>query len=328
MRAVIVPETGGPDVLEFTEADPPEPKPGEVLVDVTAAGVNFIDTYQREGRYSIPTPFTLGLEGAGTVRAVGPDVNDIAVGDRVAWVHVQGSYAEQLAVPAANAVVLPEGVSDDVAAAVLLQGITAHYLSHSTYPVRTGDWVVVHAAAGGVGLLLTQVVKLLGGHVLATTSTPEKAELATGAGADEVGTYEDFVDRARELTSGEGVACVYDGVGRSTFDASLDALRVRGMMVLFGASSGPVPPFDPLQALGGKGSLFVTRPMVAHYMRDRDELLTRTTDLMRWIADGKLSVHIGGRYPLQEARRAHEDLEARRTTGKLLLVPGALSYGT
>lgn len=322
MRAVIVPKTGGPEILELTEVDPPEPKPGEVLVDVTAAGVNFLDIYQREGRYSIPTPFTLGQEGAGTVRAVGPEVTDIAVGDRVAWVHVQGSYAEQLAVPAESAVVLPEGVSEELAAAVLLQGITAHYLSHSTYPVRPGDWVVVHAAAGGVGLLITQVVKLLGGHVLATTSTPEKAELAKGAGADEVASYEDFVERARELTGGEGVACVYDGVGKSTFDASLDALRVRGVMVLFGASSGPVPPFDPLQKLA-KGSLFVTRPMFGHHTRDRGELLSRTTDLMQWIADGKLSVHVGSRYPLDQARRAHEDLQSRRTTGKLLLLPGA-----
>ena len=320
MRAVIVQNTGGTEVLELTEAEPAELKSGEVLVDVAAAGVNYIDTYQREGRYSIPTPFTLGLEGSGTVSAVGPDVDDIAVGDRVAWVHVQGSYAEQAVVPAANAVVLPDNVSDEIAAAMLLQGITAHYLSHSTYPVQAGEWVVVHAAAGGVGLLLTQVVKLLGGNVLATTSTPEKAELAKSAGADEVASYQDFADRARELTGGDGVACVYDGVGRSTFDASLDALRVRGTMVLFGASSGPVPPFDPLKALG-RASLFVTRPMIAHHIRDRNELLARTTDLLRWVGEGELNVHIGARYGLSDARQAHEDLEARRTTGKLLLLP-------
>lgn len=320
MREVIVRKTGGPEVLEMAEADPPEPKSGEVLVDVAAAGVNFIDTYQREGRYQMPTPFTLGLEGAGTVRAVGPEVDDVAVGDRVAWVHVQGSYAEQVAVPAADAVVLPDGVSEEIAAAMMLQGITAHYLSHSTYPVQPGDWVVVHAAAGGVGSLLTQVVKLLGGNVLATTSTPEKAELAKSAGADEVTSYEKFVERARALTGGDGVACVYDGVGRSTFDASLEALRVRGTMVLFGASSGPVPPFDPLKALGG-ASLFVTRPMFAHHIRDRSEFLARTGDLLRWVGEEKLSVHVGARYDLTDARRAHEDLEARRTTGKLLLLP-------
>jgi NADPH2:quinone reductase len=319
LRAVIVRKTGGPEVLELTEAEPPELNPGEVLVDVAAAGVNYIDTYQREGRYSIPTPFTLGQEGAGTVSAVGPEVSDIAVGDRVAWVHVQGSYAEQVVVPAADAVVLPDNVSDEIAAAMFLQGITAHYLSHSTYPVQPGDWVVVHAAAGGVGLLLTQVVKLLGGKVLATTSTPEKAELSKSAGADEVASYEDFVDRARELTGGEGVACVYDGVGRSTFDASLDALRVRGTMVLFGASSGPVPPFDPLKALG-RASLFVTRPMFPHHIRDRNELVQRTTDLLRWVGEKKLSVHVGARYDFADARRAHEDLESRRTTGKLLLL--------
>ena len=320
MRAVIVRKTGGPEVLELADAELQELKAGEVLVDVAAAGVNYIDTYQREGRYQIPTPFTLGLEGSGTVRAVGRDVDDIAVGDRVAWVHVQGSYAEQMVVPAANAIVLPDSVSDEIAAAMLLQGITAHYLTHSTYPVRPGDWVVVHAAAGGVGLLLTQVVKLLGGNVLATTSTPEKAELARSAGADVVASYSDFVERARELTAGDGVACVYDGVGRSTFDASLEALRVRGMLVLFGASSGPVPPFDPLKALG-RASLFVTRPLIAHYIRDRNELLTRTTDLLRWVAEDKLSVHVGGRYPLADARKAHEDLESRRTSGKLLLLP-------
>jgi NADPH2:quinone reductase len=320
LRAVIVRKTGGPEVLELADAEPQELKAGEVLVDVAAAGVNYIDTYQREGRYQIPTPFTLGLEGSGTVRAVGRDVDDIAIGDRVAWVHVQGSYAEQMVVPAANAIVLPDSVSDDIAAAMLLQGITAHYLTHSTYPVRPGDWVVVHAAAGGVGLLLTQVVKLLGGNVLATTSTPEKAEMARSAGADVVASYSDFVERARELTAGDGVACVYDGVGRSTFDASLEALRVRGMLVLFGASSGPVPPFDPLKALG-RASLFVTRPLIAHYIRDRNELLTRTTDLLRWVGEQKLSVHIGARYALADARRAHEDLEARRTTGKLLLLP-------
>lgn len=321
MHAVLVRNNGGPEVLEHTEVDAPEPKPGEVLVDVAAAGVNYIDTYQREGRYPVPTPFVLGLEGAGTVRSLGDDVSEVSIGDRVAWVHVLGSYAEQLAVPTANLVRVPGDVSDESAAALFLQGITAHYLSHSTYPVQPGDWVVVHAAAGGVGLLLTQIVKLLGGHVLATASSPEKAELARSAGADEVTTYDEFADRARDLTGSEGVACVYDGVGRTTFDGSLDALRVRGMMALFGAASGPVPPVDPQQTLSGKGSLFLTRPMFADYTRTREELLSRTGDLLRWVAAGELDVHIGGRYPLADARRAHEDLEARRTTGKVLLLP-------
>lgn len=322
MRAVLVRQNGGPEVLEPTEVDPPEAGPGSLVVDVAAAGVNFIDTYQREGRYPVPTPFVPGLEGAGTVRAVGDGVTEIQVGDRVAWVHVPGSYAEQALIPADLAVPIPDGVSDELAAALLLQGITAHYLATSTYPVQPGDWVVVHAAAGGVGRLLTQVVKLRGGHVLATTSTPEKAELARSAGADVTTGYDDFAERAHELTGGRGVACVYDGVGKSTFDASVKALRPRGMLVLFGAASGPVPPLDPQQVLSGNGSLFLTRPLVADYIADRKERLTRTRDVLTWVADGKLDVHIGARYPLAEARRAHEDLEARRTTGKVLLLTG------
>ncbi|MFW6090739.1 MAG: quinone oxidoreductase family protein [Actinomycetota bacterium] len=321
MRAVLVRQNGGPEVLELTEIDTPEPKPGEVLVDVAAAGVNFVDTYQREGRYPVPTPFVLGLEGAGTVRALGEGVREFSVGDRVAWVQVQGSYAEQLAVHTASLVRVPDSVSDEAAAALFLQGITAHYLTHSTYPVQPGDWIVVHAAAGGVGLLLTQIVKLLGGHVLATASTPEKAELAKSAGADDVTTYDAVVDRARELTGGDGVACVYDGVGRATFDASTDALRTRGMMALYGAASGPVPPVDPLQTLGGKGSLFLTRPMFGDYTRTQEELVGRADDLLRWVGAGDLDVRIGARYPLAEARQAHEDLAGRRTTGKVLLLP-------
>ncbi|MFW6204276.1 MAG: quinone oxidoreductase family protein [Actinomycetota bacterium] len=321
MRAVLVPTNGGSDVLEPTEVDAPEPGPGEVLVDVAAAGVNYIDTYQREGRYPVPTPFVLGLEGAGTVRALGDGVSEFKVGDRVAWMQALGSYAEQLAVPADKLVHVPDGVSDESAAALFLQGTTAHYLTHSTYAVQPGDWVVVHAAAGGVGLLLTQVVKLLGGHVLATTSTPEKAELAKSAGADEVTTYDAFADRAHELTGGEGVACVYDGVGQATFDSSLDALRARGMMALFGAASGPVPPVDPQQSLGGKGSLFLTRPMFADYTRTREEVLARADDLLRWVEAGDLAVRIGARYPLADARQAHDALEGRRTTGKVLLLP-------
>ncbi|NEE03874.1 quinone oxidoreductase family protein [Phytoactinopolyspora halotolerans] len=321
MRAIQVREVGGPEVLELVEVGEPQPGDGELLVDVGAAGVNYIDTYQRGGIYPLATPFVLGIEGAGTVRAVGAGVDGVAVGDRVAWKDALGSYAEQAVVQASEAVPVPDGVSDEDAAALLLQGMTAHYLATSLYPVQPGDWVVVHAAAGGVGLLLTQMVKMRGGNVLATVSTPEKAELARGAGADEIASYEDFADRARELTGGTGVACVYDGVGKTTFDRGLDALRVRGTMALFGAASGPVPPFDP-QQLNAKGGLFLTRPTLGHYTRTREELDARAADLFGWAADGKLDVRIGGRYPLAEARRAHEDLQGRRTTGKLLLVPG------
>lgn len=321
MRAVLVRQHGGPEVLEVADVDSPEPKSGEVLVDVAAAGVNFLDTYQREGRYQLATPFVLGLEGAGTVRSVGADVSDITVGDRVAWVQSQGSYAEQVTVPAEAAIPVPAAVSDEIAAGFLLQGLTAHYLAHSTYQVQPGDWVVVHAAAGGVGLLLTQVVKLLGGHVLATVSTPEKAELAKSVGADEVASYDDFADRARDLTGGEGVVCVYDGVGKATFDKSVEALRPRGLLALFGASSGPVPPVDPIKVLAANGSLFLTRPMIAHYTRTRDERMSRAEELFQWLGSGQLTVHIGGRYSLDQARQAQEDLQGRRTTGKLLLFP-------
>lgn len=321
MRAMQVREVGGPEALELVETDPPQPGAGELLVDVAVAGVNYIDTYQRGGMYPMPTPFVPGIEGCGTVRALGPGVAGLAIGDRIAWKQAQGSYAEQVVVRADEALAVPGGISDDVAAAFPLQGMTAHYLATSTFAVQRGDWVVVHAAAGGVGLLLTQIVKLRGGHVLATVSTPEKAELAAGAGADAIASYEDFADRAREITGGEGVACVYDGVGQATFERSLDALRIRGMMALFGAASGPVPPVDP-QRLNAKGSLFLTRPTLAHYTRDQKELTARAEQLLGWVADGMLDVRIGGKYPLAEARRTHEDLQARRTTGKLLLLPG------
>lgn len=320
MHAVLVQRNGGPDVLVHTDVDPPEPSAGEILVDVAAAGVNYIDIYHREGRYPVPTPFVLGVEGAGTVRAVGEGVDGITVGDHVAWKNALGSYAEQVVVPAAEAVPVPDGVDMELAAAVMLQGLTAHYLATSTYTVQPDDWVVVHAAAGGVGSLLTQVVKIRGGKVLATVSTPEKAEVARSVGADEISSYDEFVDRARELTGGEGVPCVYDGVGRTTFDSSLDALRIRGMMALYGAASGPVPPVDP-QVLNAKGSLFLTRPTLGHYTRNRAELAERTTELMDWIATGRLNVLIGHRYALDQARQAHEDLQGRRTTGKLLLIP-------
>jgi len=324
MRAVIGRQHGGPEVLTMGEVTAPEPGPGQLLVDVAAAGVNYMDIYQREGRppYASATlPYVPGSEGAGTVAAVGPGVHDFAVGDRVVWTQVPASYAEQVAVPAALAVPVPEGVDLSVAAAVMLQGMTAHYLCHSTYPVSQGDHVVVHAAAGGVGLLLTQMIAMRGGISVATTSTTGKALLAEQAGANYVTDYDDFAEVARRVTDGAGVAAVYDGIGQATFEASLSALRVRGYMVLYGAASGPVPPFD-LQRLNPAGSLFVTRPTLGHHMASRDELLWRTGDLFRWIAEGRLSVRVGGRYPLEQAAQAQADLASRGTTGKLLLLPG------
>lgn len=323
MRAVVVEQTGGPEVLRVGDIEAPAPGTGEVLVDVAAAGVNFIDVYERTGGYPKELPFVVGSEGAGTVTAVGDGVTDVAVGDRVAWAMVPGTgYAEQAAVPAERVVRVPEGVDSETAAAVMLQGMTAHYLCESTYPARSGETALVHAAAGGVGLLLTQMLAAKGVRVIATTSTEEKAELARGAGAAEVVRYTeaDVVGEVRRLTDGRGVDVVYDGVGRSTFDASIDCLRPRGMMVLFGASSGPVPPLDP-QVLNRKGSLFLTRPTLGHYIATRDELLERAGSVLGQVAEGRLDVRIGGRYPLDQAGRAHEDLEGRRTTGKLLVVP-------
>lgn len=322
MRAVMVSQFGGPEVLQSAEQPAPEPGPRQVLVSVAAAGVNYMDIYQREGRPPYASgsgPFIPGAEGAGTVTAVGPDVTGLAPGDRVAWTGVPGSYAERVVLPASRAVPVPEGMDLQVAAAVMLQGTTAHYLCHDTYPVADGDPVVLHAAAGGVGLLLTQLVKMRGGTVIATVSTPAKAELARGAGADHVAGYDDFSDVVREQT-GDGAAVVYDGVGQATFDASLAALRPRGMLVLYGAASGPVPPFD-LQLLAPAGSLYVTRPTLVHYLATRNDLLRRASDLFGWITRGELSVRIGGTYPLSDAARAHTDLAARRTTGKLLLIP-------
>jgi NADPH2:quinone reductase len=269
--------------------------------------------------YPVPTPFVPGSEGAGRVAAVGPDVSGVDVGDRVAWMSALGSYAQQVLVPAEQAVPVPDGLADDVAAGALLQGVTAHYLSHSTYPVAGGDTVLLHAGAGGVGLLLTQLVKQRGGRVISTVSTDEKEALARAAGADEVLRYEGFADRVRELTGGRGVDVVYDGVGRATFDDSLSSLRPRGMMVLFGGASGQVPPFDP-QRLNTGGSLFLTRPKTAEYIATREELTWRAGDVLDGIASGKLDMRIGGRYPLEEAGRAHDDLESRRTTGKLVLL--------
>ena len=321
MRAVVVTRYGGPEVLEVVERDTPEPGPGQVLVDVAAAGVNYMDIYQRKGTaYRMEPPFVTGNEGAGIVAAIGPGVSDLATGDAVAWTGVPGSYAERVAVPADRAVPVPEAVDPRTAAAVMLQGCTAHYLSHDTYRIREGDVAVVHAAAGGVGLLLTQIVTMRGGVVVATTSTTEKADLARAAGAAHVTTYEGFGDVVRDVTSGVGAHVVYDGVGQATFEAGLAALRPRGYMVLYGASSGPPPPFE-LQRLASAGSLFVTRPTLGNYIATREELLGRTSDLFEWIAAGRLDVRIGATYPLADAARAQQDLAARRTTGKLLLIP-------
>jgi NADPH2:quinone reductase len=306
--------------MVLAEHSDPDPAPGQVLVQVAAAGVNFIDIYRRSGVYPQPVPYVPGSEGAGTVLAVGEGVTEYSAGDHVAWAEGPGSYAEQAAVDARQAVPVPGGVDLKVAAAAMLQGLTAHYLCHSTYPVSEGTVAVVHAAAGGVGLLLTQMIKGLGGTVIATTSSTGKAALARQAGADFVTTYEDFPGVVREATGGRGAAVAFDGVGKDTFDASLSALRPRGMMVLFGGSSGQVPPVNP-QRLNSGGSLFLTRPTLGHYVADRAELLWRSVDIFRWIAKGELNVRVGAEYPLADAPRAHEDLAGRRTTGKLILVP-------
>ncbi|CAM3131591.1 quinone oxidoreductase [Saccharomonospora xinjiangensis] len=322
VTAIRIQRTGGPDVLDVADVEIGEPGPGKVLVEVSAAGVNYIDTYQRSGLYPVPLPYTPGLEGAGRITAVGAGVSELSVGDRVAWQGSPGSYAEQAIVPAELAVRIPEGVTDESAAAVTLQGITAHYLTASTHPVREGETVLVHAAAGGVGLLLTQLAKAKGARVIGTVSTPEKEQLAREAGADEVIRYteRDFVAATREFTGGEGVDVVYDGVGASTYEGSLACLRPRGLLALFGASSGPVPPIDP-QRLNKGGSLYLTRPTSADYTRTRQEIEWRVGELFDGLANGTLNVRIGARYALADARKAHEDLEGRRTTGKVLLLP-------
>lgn len=319
-KAVLVRETGGPEVLTYTEVESPTPGPADLLVDVATAGVNFIDTYHRSGGYPRELPFVAGLEGAGIVREVGPDVTGVAPGDRVAWAAAPGSYAEQVVVPAGVAVPVPDDVTVEIAAAAMLQGLTAHYLTTSVYPVAEGDWVLVHAGAGGVGLLLTQLARAKGARVIATVSTPEKEKLALAAGATAVVGYDDFPTEVRDLTEGAGVAVAYDGVGRATFDGSLDSLRIRGTLALFGAASGPVAPVDP-QRLNSAGSVYLTRPTLVHFSTDRDELLWRAGELFAAIASGALDVRIGGSYPLADARQAHSDLEARRTAGKLLLTP-------
>jgi NADPH2:quinone reductase len=320
--AVQVTETGGPEVLTVAEVEVGDPGPREILVDVAAAGVNYIDTYHRAGIYPIPLPFVLGQEGAGTVAAVGGEVTEFAPGDRVAWQGSIGSYAQRKLVPADIAVKVPDGVSDEVAAATLLQGVTAHYLVASTYEVKPGDDVLVHAAAGGVGLLLVQLAKARGAHVIGTVSTAEKERLAREAGADDVIRYDevDFAEATRKLTGGEGVSVVYDGVGKSTVDGSLASLKPRGLLALFGAASGPVPPIDP-QQLNKGGSLYLTRPTTGDYLRTREERDWRANELFGAILDGSLNIRVGGRYALADARQAHEDLQGRKTTGKLLLIP-------
>jgi NADPH:quinone reductase len=324
MRVIEIGSLGGPEVLRLTERPDPQPGPGQVVAEVAAAGVNYMDIYQREGvgGYRAELPVVTGGEGAGTVIAVGEGVTGLAVGDRVAW-WAPGSYAEQVVLPASRVIPVPDGISTEVAVAAIVQGMTAHYLVTSTYPVRPGDVTVVHAAAGGVGLLLTQMIKRRGGVVVATCSGGEDGEkhsLARQAGADYVTGYDRFRAVVGEITGGVGAHVVYDGVGQATFDDSLAALRPRGLLVIYGAASGQVPPFD-VQRLNSGGSLFVTRPTLAHYIADPDELRWRAGEVFDGIAQGELDVRIGGRYPLADAARAQQDLAARRTTGKLLLIP-------
>lgn len=322
MKAIRVHTPGGPDAMQLDEVPAPTLEPGHAIVHVEAAGINYIDVYHRTGLYPSQPPFTLGSEAGGTVTAVADDVTDVRVGDRVAFSGVRGTYAELIAVPADRLVVLPDDISTRVGAALMLQGMTAHYLATSTYPLRAGDWCLVHAAAGGVGLLLCQIARICGAHIIGTTSTEEKAKLARGAGAEEVILYteQDFEAETRRITSREGVNVVYDSVGKTTFEKSLRSLHRRGMLVLFGQSSGPVPPVD-LQVLNRYGSLFVTRPTLADYIVTRAELLARAADLFRWIREGKLHVRIDREFPLAEAPDAHRLLESRATAGKLLLIP-------
>ena len=322
VKAIVIHETGGPDVLNQEEVSEPSPGPGQILIDVEAAGLNFIDTYHRSGLYSIDLPFTPGLEGAGTVAGVGPDVTAFTVGDRVAWSGSLGSYAERHVVAESSAVPIPDAVDTEVAAAVILQGLTAHYLAIDTYPLRSGDTCLVHAGAGGVGLLLTQIAVMRGARVVTTVGTYEKAELSRAAGADEVIVYagHDFKEAVEAVIGEHSIDVVYDGVGQATFDQSIDLLRPRGTMVTYGNSSGPVPPVAPL-TLTQKGSLFLTRPTMAHYLRTRDELLARAGDLFGWISEGRLVVRIGAEFPMARAADAHRALEARLTTGKVLILP-------
>jgi NADPH2:quinone reductase len=321
VRAVVARRHGGPEVLALEEREAPLPTNGQALVDVAFAGVNYRDIYEREGVYDSTPPLICGMEGAGRVVALGPDTSGLAIGDRVAWASTLESYAEQVALDSDRAVPIPDAVTDELAAAVLLQGLTAHCLCCDVFPVSAGEVVVVHAAAGGVGLLLTQMVKLRGGRVIATTSSAEKGERARAAGADEVIGYEHFDDAVRELTDGEGAHVVFDGIGAATFDASLACLRPCGMLAVYGWASGVVPPVD-MRRLQAR-SLFLTRPSMNHYTATREHLLARANDVFTWLGDGRLEVHVGGVYPLDDAAQAQRDLQSRATTGKLLLAVGS-----
>lgn len=320
MKAIRVHQPGGLEALQLEDIPIPTPGEGQALVRLQAIGVNFIDTYKRSGLYSVPTPFTVGEEGAGVVEAVGPGVVGLKPGDPVVYSNEQGSYAEYAVVPADKLVRIPAGLDPKIAVAGMLQGMTAHYLVHSTYPLRAGEACLVHAGAGGVGLLLIQMAKMIGATVITTASTEAKRALAREAGADFALPYEGFDQKAREITGGKGVDVVYDGVGQSTWEGSLNSLRIRGMLVLYGQSSGPVPPFNP-QILNQKGGLYLTRPSLWHYTQTRQELEWRAGDVMRWALEGRLKIRIGAEFSLAQAAQAHRALQGRETTGKVLLVP-------
>jgi NADPH2:quinone reductase len=322
MKAIRVHAPGGPEAMKYEDAPDPQPKPGEAVVKVDAAGLNYIDVYFRTGAYKAEAPFTPGMEAGGTVTAVGPNVSGVKVGDKVAYTGVPGAYAQYAAVPAARLVVLPSGVSTKQGGAAMLQGMTAHYLASSTYPLKPGDTCLVHAAAGGVGLLLCQIAKMRGARVIGTVSTDDKAQLARGAGADEVILYstQDFEAEVKRITGGKLCQVVYDAVGKTTFDKSLNCLAPRGLLAFYGAASGPVPPFD-LATLSAKGSLYITRPSLASYTASREELLQRSGELLGWIRDGKLRLRTEFEFPLKDAADAHRALEGRKTTGKVLLIP-------
>jgi NADPH2:quinone reductase len=322
MKAIRIHQPGGPEALQLDDVADPSPGSGQVAVKLAAAGVNYIDVYFRTGQYKAQLPLTLGLEGAGTVTALGSGVSDVKAGDHVAWTGVPGSYAQMTLVPADRLVKLPSGVSPKDGAAAMLQGTTAHYLVKSSYPLKKGDTCLVHAAAGGMGLLLCQMAKMLGATVIGTVSTEEKAALAKAAGADHVILYtkQDFEPEVKRLTGGRGVDVVYDGVGASTFDKSLNCLRPRGYMILFGASSGPVPPLD-LQVINVRGSLFLQRPSLNHHIGSREELVQRAGEVLGWVKDGKVKLRIEHQFPLAQAAEAHRALEGRKTTGKILLIP-------
>ena len=322
MKAIRVHTPGGPDVMKLEDVPEPQPKAGEAIVKVDAAGLNYIDVYQRSGLYKLDLPLTLGLETGGTVTAVGAGVTEVKVGDRVAYTGVAGAYAQYAAVPAARLVVLPQGISTKQGAATMLQGMTAHYLATSTYPLKKGDTCLVHAAAGGVGLLLTQIARLRGARVIGTVSTEEKAKLAREAGADEAILYtkQDFAAEVKRITGGKGLQVAYDSVGKDTWEGSLNSLAPRGLIALYDASSGPIGQIDP-QILNAKGSLFLTRPSLFHYIATREELMQRAGELFGWIRDGKLKLRMEFEFPLKDAAESHKALEGRRTTGKVLLIP-------